>query len=80
MRAKGPRDRRTPLITFAMGKQYNKVIKRKRRAAYVARKDAAKKPAVKAKPAAAPKKAAPNAKASAKKAAGPAPAPVPAAE
>jgi hypothetical protein len=58
-----------------MGKQYNKVIKRKRRAAYVARKDAAKKPVVKAKPAAAPK-----AKASAKKAAGPAPAPVPAAE
>ena len=43
-----------------MGKQYNKVIKRKRRAAYVARKDAAKKPAVKAKPAAAAKKAAPK--------------------
>ena len=62
-----------------MGKQYNKVIKRKRRAAYLARKDAAKKPAVKAKPAAAPK-----AKASAKKtaaaAAAPAPAPAAAAE
>ena len=39
-----------------MGKQYNKVIKRKRRAAYVARKDASKKSAVKAKPVAAAKK------------------------
>ncbi len=58
-----------------MGKQYNKVIKRKRRAAYVARKDAAKKPAVKAKPAAAAKKTATT-----KKAAVPAPAAVPAAE
>ncbi len=58
-----------------MGKQYNKVIKRKRRAAYVARKDAAKKPAVKAKPAAAAKKTATT-----KKAAVPAPAAVPAVE
>ena len=57
-----------------MGKQYNKVIKRKRRAAYVARKDASKKSAVKAKPVAAPK-----AKAASKKAV-PTPAPVAAAQ
>ena len=55
-----------------MGKQYNKVIKRKRRAAYVARKDAAKKPAVKAKPAAAAKKTAATKKATAAAAASPA--------
>ncbi len=55
-----------------MGKQYNKVIKRKRRAAYVARKDAAKKPAVKAKPAAAAKKPAAAKKAAAAAATSPA--------
>ena len=55
-----------------MGKHYNKVIKRKRRAAYVARKDAAKKPAVKAKPAAAAKKTAATKKATAAAAASPA--------
>ena len=60
-----------------MGKQYNKVIKRKRRAAYVARKDAAKKPAVKAKPAVAAKAKAPAKKAAAAAvAAAPAHAPV----